>query len=118
MGEGGIARFPRGLPPGPIDARTYGQHFALSGVLRYLSVPLTIQVNNFLRRRIDKQARIVSRVRKEGDDRHERERPNGQVIQMDKKRMPGGGYVATYSDVTARRHDEEDVHALSGCGLP
>ena len=27
---------------------------------------------------------------------------------MDKKRMPGGGYVATYSDVTARKHAEEE----------
>ena len=42
-------------------------------------------------------------------DRHERERPNGQVIQIDMKRMPGGGYVATYSDVTARKHAEEEL---------
>ena len=41
-------------------------------------------------------------------DRHERERPNGQVIQMDKKRLSGGGYVATYTDVTARKHAEEE----------
>jgi len=53
-------------------------------------------------------ARRVALVCDVHHDRHERERPNGQVIQMDKKRMPGGGYVATYSDITARKHAEED----------
>jgi signal transduction histidine kinase/CheY-like chemotaxis protein len=53
-------------------------------------------------------ARRVAVARDVGRDRHERERPNGQVIQMDKKRLPGGGYVATYSDVTARKHAEEE----------
>ena len=53
-------------------------------------------------------ARRVALVCDVTQDRHERERPNGQVIQMDMKRMPGGGYVATYSDVTARKHAEEE----------
>ena len=53
-------------------------------------------------------ARRVALVRDVTQDRHERERPNGQVIQIDMKRMPGGGYVATYSDVTARKHAEEE----------
>ena len=53
-------------------------------------------------------ARRMALARDVNQDRNERERPNGQVIQMDKKRMPGGGYVATYSDVTARKHAEEE----------
>ena len=53
-------------------------------------------------------ARRVALVCDVTQDRHERERPNGQVIQIDMKRMPGGGYVATYSDVTARKHAEEE----------
>jgi len=54
-------------------------------------------------------ARRVVLARDVKQDRHERERPNGQVIQADKTRMPGGGYVVTYSDVTARRHAEEEL---------
>jgi signal transduction histidine kinase/CheY-like chemotaxis protein len=53
-------------------------------------------------------ARRMALARDVSQDRNERERPNGQVIQMDKKRMPGGGYVATYSDITARKHAEEE----------
>jgi signal transduction histidine kinase/DNA-binding response OmpR family regulator len=53
-------------------------------------------------------ARRVALARDVSQDRQERERPNGQVIQMDKKRMPGGGYVATYTDITARKHAEEE----------
>ena len=54
-------------------------------------------------------ARRMAFARDVDHDWHERERPNGRVIQMDKKRLPDGGYVATYSDVTARRRGEEEL---------
>ncbi|HET8996190.1 MAG TPA: PAS-domain containing protein [Acetobacteraceae bacterium] len=37
----------------------------------------------------------------------ERQRPNGQVIELRRNPLPGGGFVTLYTDVTARRAAEE-----------
>ncbi|HEY8586808.1 MAG TPA: PAS domain-containing hybrid sensor histidine kinase/response regulator [Rhodanobacter sp.] len=39
----------------------------------------------------------------------ERRRPDGTVIEMRGRALPGGGYVTTYSDVTAYKHAEQEL---------
>ena len=41
--------------------------------------------------------------------RTERKRPNGVVIEMEKNSMRGGGFVLTYSDITARKRAEAEL---------
>jgi len=36
-------------------------------------------------------------------------RPNGQVVEVQRNPMPGGGFVTTYSDITSRRKAAEDL---------
>ncbi|WP_419799762.1 PAS-domain containing protein [Terasakiella sp.] len=36
-------------------------------------------------------------------------RPNGQVVEVQRNPMPGGGFVTTYSDITARRQAAEEL---------
>ena len=36
-------------------------------------------------------------------------RPNGQVLEVLRNTMPGGGFVTTYTDITARRKAAEDL---------
>src|SRR4030095_14634614 len=44
-----------------------------------------------------------------GTHRTERERPNGVVLEMVKNSIRGGGFVLTYTDITARRRGEEEL---------
>ncbi len=37
----------------------------------------------------------------------ERRRPNGQVVELRRSRVPGGGFVTVITDITARKHAEE-----------
>ena len=39
----------------------------------------------------------------------ERRRPNGVVVEVQKNSVRGGGFVLTYSDITARRQAEEEL---------
>ncbi len=43
----------------------------------------------------------------------ERTRPNGRVIEMRRKPVPGGGWVATYIDITARKQAERAIQELN-----
>ena len=45
--------------------------------------------------------------------RFERERPNGTVIEVGSNPMPGGGFVATYTDITERREFEGRMRHLA-----
>jgi two-component system, NtrC family, sensor kinase len=42
--------------------------------------------------------------------RIERTRPDGRVIEVRRNRVPGGGFVLIYSDVTERKRAEEAIH--------
>ena len=62
------------------------------------------------------QALISDRVaiaRRREPYRMERTRPNGRVIQVDHNPMPGGGYVATYTDITERKQTEARMRHLA-----
>ena len=37
----------------------------------------------------------------------ERRRPNGQVVELRRSRVPGGGFVTVITDITARKHAED-----------
>jgi len=43
--------------------------------------------------------------------RLERTRPDGRVIEVRRNTVPGGGFVLIYSDVTKRKHAEEEIRA-------
>ena len=62
------------------------------------------------------QALISDRVaiaRRREPYRMERTRPNGRVVQVDHNPMPGGGYVATYTDITERKQTEARMRHLA-----
>jgi PAS domain S-box-containing protein len=42
---------------------------------------------------------------------YERRRPNGTVVEVRSNRLPGGGYVCTYTDVTERKTAEDALRA-------
>jgi len=42
---------------------------------------------------------------------YERRRPNGMVVEARSNRLPGGGYVCTYTDVTERKAAEDALRA-------
>ncbi|GEO36600.1 hypothetical protein SAE02_07480 [Skermanella aerolata] len=42
---------------------------------------------------------------------YERRRPNGMVVEARSNRLPGGGYVCTYTDVTERKSAEDALRA-------
>ena len=44
---------------------------------------------------------------------YERRRPNGCVIEVHSTLLPGGGFVRTYTDITARRSAEERVRFIA-----
>jgi PAS domain S-box-containing protein len=43
--------------------------------------------------------------------RFERTRPDGRVIEARRSPVPGGGFVMIYSDITERKHAEEEIRA-------
>jgi signal transduction histidine kinase/CheY-like chemotaxis protein len=54
-------------------------------------------------------AQRVALAARVGQFRTERQRPNGVVVEMEKNSIRGGGFVVTYSDVTARKRAEEEL---------
>jgi two-component system, NtrC family, sensor kinase len=61
----------------------------------------------------DAEAELKRRLERAGDMelRLERTRPGGQVIELRRSAVPGGGFVLMYSDVTERRRAEAAVRA-------
>ena len=59
-------------------------------------------VDDFVTQRLE-MARSV------GPSTSERRRSNGIVLEVQKNAVRGGGFVLTYSDITARRQTEEDL---------
>ncbi|WP_246832780.1 bifunctional diguanylate cyclase/phosphodiesterase [Thalassospira sp. MCCC 1A01428] len=55
----------------------------------------------------------VAIARRREPYRMERTRPNGRVVQVDHNPMPGGGYVATYTDITERKQTEARMRHLA-----
>ncbi|MDH3400799.1 MAG: PAS-domain containing protein [Chromatiales bacterium] len=55
---------------------------------------------------IEHVSRRLQRMRDGQAYRYERQRPDGQVIEIRGNRMPGGGYVSTYTDITEHKRVE------------
>jgi PAS domain S-box-containing protein len=55
----------------------------------------------------------IARLRERLGDHYsfERTRPDGKVIEVRSNLMPGGGIVVIYSDITARKRTEAEIHA-------
>jgi len=49
----------------------------------------------------------VNLARRFEEHHFERTRPNGRVIEVEGGPLPGGGFVSTFTDITARKHAEE-----------
>lgn len=58
-------------------------------------------------------AAIVERARNFQSHKFERIRPNGTVLEIRGTAMPGGGFVTTYLDITARKQAEQEIHQLA-----
>jgi CheY-like chemotaxis protein/nitrogen-specific signal transduction histidine kinase/PAS domain-containing protein len=58
-------------------------------------------------------AQRIGRIKPGEPHRFERTRPNGRVLEVHGNPMPGGGFVTTYSDVTASRHREAELTRLA-----
>lgn len=57
----------------------------------------------------DIEAQVAERVAKANNlEPHlfERKRPDGTIIEIRGKPLPGGGFITTYTDITARKHAE------------
>lgn len=54
-------------------------------------------------------AERVEKARQFVPHRFERERPDGTVIEVEGRSVPGGGFVTTYTDTTERHRDQERV---------
>ena len=58
-------------------------------------------------------AERVARARRFEAHRFERTRPDGEVIEVEGRPLPGGGFVTTYTDITARRRAEIETERLA-----
>ncbi|MDP2366659.1 diguanylate cyclase domain-containing protein [Rhodoferax sp.] len=58
-------------------------------------------------------AALVERARNFEPHKFERVRPNGTVLEIRGMPMPGGGFVTTYIDITARKQAEEEIQNLA-----
>ena len=58
-------------------------------------------------------AALVERARSFQAHKFERVRPNGTVLEIRGEPMPGGGFVTTYLDITARKQAEQEIHQLA-----
>jgi PAS domain S-box-containing protein len=64
----------------------------------------------------DPEAQVVERVEKArrfAPHRFERERPDGSVLEIVGRPVPGGGFVTSFTDVTERRKTDEQLRTLS-----
>ncbi|MFZ4480784.1 MAG: PAS-domain containing protein [Rhodoferax sp.] len=58
-------------------------------------------------------AERISRARSFQPHKFERERPNGNVLEIHGEPVPGGGFVTIYVDITERRQMEQQVRQLA-----
>lgn len=58
-------------------------------------------------------AQRIGRINPGEPHRFERTRPNGRVLEVHGNPMPGGGFVTTYSDITASRQREAELTRLA-----
>ena len=57
----------------------------------------------------EKVRAMVERARRFEPHRFKRTRPNGRIIEVRGKPMPGGGFVTTYTDITEQEHAQDLV---------
>jgi diguanylate cyclase (GGDEF)-like protein len=58
-------------------------------------------------------AAVLARVSNLQPHKFERVRPNGTVLEIRGMPMPGGGFVTTYIDITARKQAEQEIENLA-----
>ncbi|MCG2586345.1 PAS domain S-box protein [Massilia sp. TS11] len=56
-------------------------------------------------------AQLLERARRPVPHRYERTRPNGQVLEIRGSPLPEGGFVTTYTDMSARKKAESELRA-------
>jgi PAS domain S-box-containing protein len=64
----------------------------------------------------DPEAQVAFRVQRASElksHRFERDRPNGTVLEVVGRPVPGGGFVTSFTDVTERRKTDEQLRTLS-----
>lgn len=61
----------------------------------------------------DAVARRIAYMRSGTVHQHERELPNGRVIEIRGDPMPGGGFVTSYSDVTAYKRAQRELQEIN-----
>lgn len=57
--------------------------------------------------------RRLEYLRSNNAHRYERERPDGQVIEINGNPLPDGGYVTSYADITAYRNAARELRSLA-----
>lgn len=57
--------------------------------------------------------RRLSFLRSGGPYAHERERPDGTILEIRGNPLPGGGYVTSYADITAYKNAARDLRTLA-----
>src|SRR5690242_20543687 len=65
----------------------------------------------------DMDAYVASRLREAGERRtwcKERIVPDGRILEIQRRPLPDGGFVSTFSDVTGIKRIEEEVERKSG----
>lgn len=55
----------------------------------------------------------LERIRSGNTHRYERTRPDGTVIEMQGKRLPGGGYVTSFADITDHKRVQKELQAAN-----
>ncbi|MDG5496302.1 response regulator [Niveispirillum sp. BGYR6] len=58
-------------------------------------------------------AQRIGRIKPGEPHKFERTRPNGRVLEVHGNPMPGGGFVTTYTDITASRQREAELTRLA-----
>lgn len=96
--------------------RTYAALFGYPGSLLRVGVPVAELVRWNIRRGLGgageveaEVARRIAHMRAGSPYVAERRFPDGRVVEIRGNPMPGGGFVATFTDVTAFRHAEAEL---------
>ena len=55
----------------------------------------------------------IARVFVDGSDSYQQEFPDGRVIAVSRRKLPGGGWVDTHEDITERRRAEKQIAYLA-----
>jgi PAS domain S-box-containing protein len=91
-----LLEFPEAMAREGADFADFARHNALRGEYG----PCDVE---------EKVREMVERARQFQPHHFKRTRPNGRIVEIHGKPMPGGGFVTTYTDVTEQEHAQENV---------